>query len=322
MKNTTNPVSTKNDDPISRLAQALNMSSDCPTFSIVGGRELLFYGIKPEDRQLWAEMKDYGDDISIQNVIKAGKAYLFTHVIGNPNDPTVQLLRHNEAAYGNITLHNRMVNAHDQSVIKLRRSNSEREKLLLSNCKGSDYILRYYELKQINALKVTPEKAKEKRDEIIKAITFRDVQGKTPLLLACKNVNQSYGLRLINLDETGTTLNMCDNKENRTPLHIACILGLTEVAQLLLKRGADQTLIDKYGHPPFYYLSCSQEEKWKNIQDVLDSVNFFAGRYFDPDDAKSVYQELLARNESLQKELCVVTQTTENNSTTTLRINK
>lgn len=282
------------------------LSSSQNQFPIIGGKELLFEGIQAEDKQLWEELIDYGDDRSIQNVLKAGKTYLLTRVIGNPENPLSKMMKNNEVRYGNTMLHNRMINAHDQSIVKITpSSDGEREKLLKSNCSGADYLLRFYEMKQANALKASCSKkeADEKRATVSNAITMRDKEGKTPLLLACKNLNQQYALRLIQLDEKGETINLCDKLENRSALHIACIFGMKEVALKLIEMGADKKCTDIYHHEPFYYLSCSDEEKLKHINSVLDSVNFFYGRYFQKSDLERISKQLLSKNKSLQQDL-------------------
>jgi len=299
---------------IQSLLEAAEGAQSTNKAQIFGGKEGLFYGVKDEDRALWGELIDFGDDQAIQNVIKARKSYLLTQVIGNPEDPVNKLLRNNEAPYGNTMLHNRMVNAHDQSVIKLRNPDDQRIQLLQSHCKGADYLLRYYELKQENANKETGEKASKKRAEVSKAISVRDAHGKTPLVLACKNLNQGYALRLINLDREFATLNISDKIENRTPLHIACILGLKDVVKKLLELGANRGSTDIYGYSPFYYLTCSEKEKSKNIQEVLDSVNFFYGRYFDNSEKENITTTLLTFNNNLKEELArenILTQTSK-----------
>lgn len=307
-------------DFLARFSQAtLNSSSHQSSPLVVGGKEMLFYGITAEDRDLWNGLIDYGDDVSIQNVIQAGKAYLLTRVIGNPSDPHAQLLKHNEAHYGNIFLHNRMVQSHDETILSAKKLDAASAKLLNQNQKGADYLLRYYELKQKllryyeleqkNARSASIQIAAEKRAEIRKAISAKDVEGKTPLLLACKNVNQQYALRLINLDEQKETIQVADTVENRTPLHIACILGLKDLANKLIELGANKDAIDKFGHTPFHYLTGSDGEQAGIIKTVLDSVNFFYGRYFNASDITLVTNELITRNNALKNDFAHFIQT-------------
>lgn len=269
------------------------------------GAEDYFYGIKPEDRQLWDELKTIGDARSVQAVLEAKKQYLLTHVVGNPHDPIIKMLRQNECAYGNIILHSKMINSHDQSVIKLINPDKEQLKLLASVCSGADYLLRYYEMKQQNTQTAKPKAKVKKIAEINTAIAWKDIQSKTPLLLACKNVNQSYATRLIALDNDRLTLNAVDSIELRSPLHIACILGLRDVAKKLIDLNVEQCA-DKYGMKPLDYLGCSPGAKLDNIKNVLLSVNFFAGRYFNEGHMELVCNELLKQNNILQMELAAL----------------
>ena len=172
-----------------------------------------------------------------------------------------------------------------------------------SNCSGADYLLKYYELKKSNAEKSQDKKSQEKFAEIQNAISVCDIEGKPPLLLACKNINENCVLRLLKLDINKVTINIADTIEYRTPLHIACILGLSKVAELLLQLGADKELTDKHGHKPFYYLTCEENEKKEYISGVLDSVNFFFGRYFDDSDRESVSEELISASNTLRDTL-------------------
>ena len=109
-------------------------------------------------------------------------------------------------------------------------------------------------------------------------------------------------MRLIALDNQKLTLNTADDIELRTPLHIACILGLREVAKILIKLNVEQ-LEDKYGLKPLDYLNCSPKAKMENIRNVLLSVNFFAGRYFDDSHVDQVCAELLKQIDLLQNKI-------------------
>lgn len=188
----------KKDKFIEMFSQTLKNTTLSET--TVGGKELLFYGISQEDLFLWKEMIEFGDDISIQNILKKHKFYLLTHVIGNPNDPLAKIMRNNSAHYGNIVLHDRIANSHDGSILKLEHLTEEQKNLLASNKKGTDYLLRYYELKQKKAQENREVKL-QKIAEIEQSICAKDIEKKTPLLLACKTANQDYAIRLIHLDE-------------------------------------------------------------------------------------------------------------------------
>ena len=83
---------------------------------------------------------------------------------------------------------------------------------------------------------------------------------------------------------------------------------MQELALKLIAKGANQECVDRYDHKAFYYLSCSDEEKRDHIKTVLDSVNFFYGRYFDENDRERVTQALLGANRSLQEALGATSQ--------------
>lgn len=80
-------------------------------------------------------------------------------------------------------------------------------------------------------------------------------------------------------------------------------MGLERVAEELLKRDASKISKDKLGDTPFYYLTCPDDEKAGYISAVLDSVNFFYGRYFHPADKKSVIADIMAANKKLSDKL-------------------
>jgi len=60
-------------------------------------------------------------------------------------------------------------------------------------------------------------------------------------------------------------------------------------------------LTDKEGRKPFDYLTCSTTEKKQTIEKILESVNFFFGRYFGAPDVEKVTNSLLTANENLLK---------------------
>jgi hypothetical protein len=277
------------------------LSTALGNLSLFSGKDLLFAGVKEEDKALWKEMIEIGDDQSIQAVIKAKKSYLLVRVIGNPEHPIAKAMRHNESHYGNTMLHNRMINSHESSLIRSRKTDEKTKALLESNRKGAEYLLRYYELKKTNAAKTTGAESQNKLAEIQKAITLLDIEGKTSLLLACKNINPNYAIRLLKLDSNKDTINIADHIEKRAPLHIACILGLAEVAELLLQLEANTELTDSLGHKPFYYLTCEDNETKEYISVILDSVGFFYGWYFDNADRESVIAELVASNKAMRE---------------------
>lgn len=271
----------------SHLSAVFNNDS---AFKVVGGVDALFYGITSQDYELWNGYIHYRDDKSIQAIISAKKFHLLTHVIGNPKDEFSKFLRYSEVGYGNTMLHDRVVNSCDKSIIA--PTNSDTLKALMISRKATDYLLRFYELHLKNAEKYEHEGkdalAKANRDRVSSAINQQDVQGKTPLLLSCKGVNDEFSQRLVLLDINRETINVADNLEQRTPLHIACIMGLKRTAGELIKAGADVNVPDKYGHNPYEYLSCSEREAEENIADVLESIHFFQDIFFGMRDKEQV----------------------------------
>jgi len=184
---------------IETLGQVLKNSKSQGGMTVLDGKDLLYHNISKDDEPYWKELVELGDDISIQNILKAKKAYLLTHVIGDPNNSLARMMRNNEAHYGNIALHNRMANSHDESILRIANAGEDIKKILTQNKKGADYLLRYYEQKLKNAQE-KPQLASQKIAEIEAAICAKDSEGKTPLLLACKTANQNYAIRLINVD--------------------------------------------------------------------------------------------------------------------------
>eukprot|EP00440_Ansanella_granifera_P058582 gb/GFBE01063493.1/.p1 GENE.gb/GFBE01063493.1/~~gb/GFBE01063493.1/.p1 ORF type:complete len:553 (+),score=110.23 gb/GFBE01063493.1/:1-1659(+) len=74
---------------------------------------------------------------------------------------------------------------------------------------------------------------------------------------------------------TGISVNSCDY-DRRTGLHVAAAEGTVEVVEFLLSRGADITLLDRWGHRPVDEASLSGHEK---VRDILLKASLAA----DPD---------------------------------------
>jgi hypothetical protein len=270
---------------------------------VVGGKEALFYGISTEDHALWSEYIDKRDDQSIHAIISAKRYHLLTHVIGNPNDEFNKFLVKNEAAYGNTMLHDRVVNSCDKSIITPTEKGAL-QALIISR-KATDYLLRFYELHLQNAEKNERENKNElariQRERVSLALQKLDIQGKTPLLLSCKSVNDNFSQRLVLLDIGKQTINVSDVIEQRTPLHIACIMGLINTATALIKAGADVNACDKYGKKPYEYLSCPEQVAEENIVNILESIHFFQGVFFGDHDKKQVVTTIIQSREKLAK---------------------
>ena len=52
-------------------------------------------------------------------------------------------------------------------------------------------------------------------------------------------------------DADSIICNLAD-PEGQTALHIACILGISDIVELLLLHGADLTCVDSHGHSPLH----------------------------------------------------------------------
>jgi hypothetical protein len=275
------------------MADMMNLG---PHSSVAGDTS---FGVAEEDLSLWNAYIKHRFDVNIQAILKAKKYHLLTQVIGNPNDPRNRVLRHNETRYGNTMLHDRLVMTCDESVVTVKAPNalpaSLKEHVNVPK-KATDFLLRAYEL-------WVKSPKQHLKDLVKKGILALDVEGKTPLLLACKTLNEHYALRILNLDVDKVTLEITDNIELRTPLHYACILGLSEIAKSLIKAGANKMAVDKYGCTPGYYLTCSDDEIKIHIDQSLESVNFFYGIFFETERKNEVINTLFNNNRALAKEL-------------------
>ena len=294
-----------------KAEQIMNLLKDFhngpPGTRIVGsfgpiGEDKSFYGIADEDIKVWSNWLQYRNAESIQEILKAKKYHLLTKTIGDPTDKYLVLIEHGELAYGNTILHSQTANTYDGSILKPSKAN---QVTFNKGRKTTDYLLRFYELQLKNAEKNEQsgdvKTADEQRQRVSMAISTLDKFGKTPLLLACKTANESFALRLLALDTAKTTINIADKEEQRTPLHIACILGLKELAEKLIALGADINAKDKYGNTPFTYLELSPDKKQQEIRNVLASVDFFYGHNFGPEDKEKVFAILFENNQALSK---------------------
>lgn len=260
------------------------------------------YGVAKEDLDCWRfyiRGRNQGNNKSnaLRRIIEE-KIHLLTQRIGNPNDPNNKYLRNSENPYGNSILHDCIVNACDESVVKpsdaILKINGV--KAILENQKnGLDFLLRYFE-----------SRTKEKGLKVVeKCIIFLDAQQKTPLLLACKALNEKTAMRLLALDQKKLTINLPDKIKKQTPLHIACIYNLTNVAEKLLEMRADNNVVDADGHTPSYFLTCSPDEAKKAIRETLESVNFFfpPGVFGQPGADEMVINAVLARRADFVKKM-------------------
>lgn len=86
------------------------------------------------------------------------------------------------------------------------------------------------------------------------------MDGQTPLVLATQMCRPAICQLLI---DRGADINLRD-KLNRTALMLGCEYGCIDAIEVLIKNGADVTLLDALGHDSSYYARMS---------DNLDLVN-------------------------------------------------
>ncbi|WCR53658.1 MAG: hypothetical protein PG981_000680 [Wolbachia endosymbiont of Ctenocephalides orientis wCori] len=115
-------------------------------------------------------------------------------------------------------------------------------------------------------------------------INAEDNDGGTPLYVATSFGSINVAKFLIEkveefpIKKVKAYVNKADNIHGYTPLHIAIINiyinDCSEVVQLLLEKGADLTLKDKYDKTPMYYLCNSfQKNRQINVQpNVRDTI--------------------------------------------------
>ena len=84
----------------------------------------------------------------------------------------------------------------------------------------------------------------------------RGGRGETPLhRVSCGKCKPQDGVRIAQLLlEFGVNVNT-EDKDQRTPLHVASNYGKLEIARLLLSHGADVYAVDRYGNTPLHHIS-------------------------------------------------------------------
>jgi hypothetical protein len=95
--------------------------------------------------------------------------------------------------------------------------------------------------------------------------TLQDAEGKTLLLFAVKTLKTDLVITILAVDKS--SLDIAD-EQGKTPLHYACILGLAQVARMLVANGANTKRKDQQGFTPAHYLQSSH----KLIIATLNSV--------------------------------------------------
>jgi ankyrin repeat protein len=96
-------------------------------------------------------------------------------------------------------------------------------------------------------------------------------QGKTPLLVVLyAYISNEDKLRNIvkQLIQKGANINVKDNEEHNTPLHLACDLSDIEIVKLFIKKGANMTKKNKNNETP---LDIAKKRGYKKIATFLSS---------------------------------------------------
>jgi ankyrin repeat protein len=108
-------------------------------------------------------------------------------------------------------------------------------------------------------------------------LSCEDELGNTALHLACWQGHEACSLLI--LDHSSRDLINKQNKEGKSPLHIAARNGLVTVVKELLRQGASCDLIDTEGYTPA--LSCAPDQR---VADCLCSIlTHMLKRRDDPD---------------------------------------
>ncbi|KYQ90656.1 ankyrin repeat-containing protein [Tieghemostelium lacteum] len=83
----------------------------------------------------------------------------------------------------------------------------------------------------------------------------RDKSGKTPLHYACESqeINDEISYQIIQVLVNGGSLLDSKDREKKTPLHHATILGKVKSVNVLLEKGANTDIADMFGALPLHY---------------------------------------------------------------------
>ena len=85
-------------------------------------------------------------------------------------------------------------------------------------------------------------------------INARDIFGNTPLHTVCSSLSMGrHSIAGKLLSDSRINVNAVNN-EGRTALHTTCILFQDELMNMLISRGIDKNVVDKYGNKSSYYL--------------------------------------------------------------------
>jgi len=292
------------------LANKLRQS-ESSNVRIINDNVDIYYGILEEDKALLDRFFSFTSAENMQAIINARKYHLLSHSFGNPTHSIEDILGGIDQMEGaqttlsgtpylNTLLHECVAMGCDTTVLSPL---VEGMKMAVEPLQRTgDCLFRFYE-SQLKIAHAQNKESEECRNRVNHAILKRDRFGKTPLLLACKMVRPVFAMRLLALDEQRVTINIQDLLEFRTPLHIACILGLKDVILRLLELGADRNIEDRFGIKPLEYLSVFPGYKGMIVGCVLLSVNFFGGHYFNRSHFESVVTRLIRNQEIVKKDL-------------------
>lgn len=174
-----------------------------------------------------------------------------------------------ESYFYNTILHSEIANSTGDDKDRFYRGSDQ----MYSGKVKATYILRFL------------EKIKEGKPDLVKdVIESEDVDGKTPLLLACMTRNYELASGLLDL---GSNPNVSlKNVRDLSPLHIAYIMGNVELISKLEEKGADKNKKDSLGRTPSEYIKPSLEKERVKLIDTIfnDEVNLFHGVHYKAQD--------------------------------------
>lgn len=97
-----------------------------------------------------------------------------------------------------------------------------------------------------------------------------DEDGKTPLMDAILASNWSAAMVQLLLD-SGASVQIADNEQCWTPLHLASRDGKPELVELLLQRGARIDAVDVYGNTPLWRAITAHQNAVEVVTLLIDA---------------------------------------------------
>lgn len=137
-------------------------------------------------------------------------------------------------------------------------------------CNNADFLLSYYDKVYVVACQNRQKKifADASSIHLCKVVRSLDAKGRSPLLIACMQANETAALRLIKYDLDRESINISDNNAY-SPLHIAYLFGMESVVAALIQAGAATTEMDNAGRTPEECLWLDFATTHQAIREVL-----------------------------------------------------